>query len=249
MPVPAHPSITRRGEFRHGVKLALPVLPGTAAWGLVSGVAMIKAGLDVPQAIVMTLLMYAGSAQLACMPLIAAGAPLGVMLLTAGVVNLRFIIYGLGLAPAFRGEAAWRKLLLGYLNAELGYALFVPRFAEDPGRPHRRALYLGIVLTNWATWQVVSMTGVLLAARIPTDWGLELAGLLALVALAIPLITTIPTVAGVVVAIGVALIGFEWPLRLGIIGGVAAGVATALLVETRVPAAVRGGTGSGEAPR
>jgi predicted branched-subunit amino acid permease len=225
-------AITPRGEFENGLRAALVVLPGTAAWGLVSGVAMIKAGLDVPQAVAMTLLMYAGSAQLACLPLIAAGAPLGVLSLTAGVVNLRFIIYGLGLAPAFRSEPAGRKLLLGYLNADLGYALFVPRFNEDPHRPHARWLYLGIVTSNWVTWQTVSVVGIVLAAHIPTDWGLELAGLLALVALAIPLITTLPAVAGVAVAAVVALFGVDWPLRLGVIGGVAAGVTTAMVVET-----------------
>ena len=230
--VPSPAAITPRGEFRRGIGLALPLLPGTAAWGLVSGVAMIKAGLDVPQAVVMTLMMFAGSAQLACLPLIAAGAPVGVILLTAAVVNLRFLIYGLGLAPAFRHERAGQKLLIGYLNADPGYALFTPRFHEDPTRPHARALFLGIVTANWTTWQVVSMIGVLAAARIPTEWGLELAGLLALLALAIPQIRSLPMVAGVCVAVGVALLGFDWPLRLGIIGGVAAGVATAMLVES-----------------
>ena len=111
-------AVTARGEFRRGVRLIMPVLPGTAAWGLVSGVAMLKTGLTSEQALAMTLLMYAGSAQLACLPLIAAGAPWLVTLSTAAIVNLRFIIYGLGLVPAFRNEAPPVRLLLGYLNAD-----------------------------------------------------------------------------------------------------------------------------------
>jgi predicted branched-subunit amino acid permease len=225
-------AISARREFQRGVRLVLPVLPGTAAWGLVSGIAMLKTGLTSEQAFAMTLLMYAGSAQLACLPLIAAAAPVFVTLLTAAIVNLRFLIYGLGLASAFRGESRWMRLLLGYLNADPGYILFTPRRDEDTTRPHARSLYLGITVGNWITWQTSSLLGIALGARIPTTWGLELAGVLALIALAIPLITTLPTVAGCLAASVIALLGAQWPLRLGIIGAVVAGVTVAMIVET-----------------
>lgn len=225
-------AITARGEFRRGLGLISPILPGTAAWGLVAGVAMVKTGLTIPQAVAMTLLMYAGSAQLACLPLMAAGAPLVVTMFTAGIINLRFVIYGFGLSPAFRRESPRWRLLLGYLNADPAYILFTPRFDEDPTRPHARALYLGSTVGNWTTWQVASLAGIALGARIPIEWGLELAGVLALVALVIPLITTVPTVAGCIAAVVVAMLGRDWPLRLGILGAVTAGVAMAMTAET-----------------
>ena len=52
-----------------------PMAIGIAAWGLVAGVAMAKSGLGVPLAIFMSIIVYAGSAQIAALPLIAAGAP------------------------------------------------------------------------------------------------------------------------------------------------------------------------------
>jgi predicted branched-subunit amino acid permease len=64
--------------WREGVKAGLPTLFGIGAWGLVVGIAMVKTGLTVPQAIGMTLLVFAGSAQLASLPLIAAHAPVWV---------------------------------------------------------------------------------------------------------------------------------------------------------------------------
>ena len=42
---------------------------GISAWALVTGVAMVKAGLSIPIAVAMTLFVYAGSAQLAALPL------------------------------------------------------------------------------------------------------------------------------------------------------------------------------------
>ena len=53
---------------------------------------MIKSGLTLPLAMLMSLAVYAGSAQLAALPLIAAGAPL-VIWATAACMNLRFVIF------------------------------------------------------------------------------------------------------------------------------------------------------------
>lgn len=224
-----------RDEFLRGFRLALPIMTGIGAWGLVSGVAMINSGLTLGQAIGMTLIVYAGSAQLACLPLMAAGVPIGIVMLTAGIVNLRFLIYGLGLAPAFRSQPWFRKLMLGYFSADVTYVLFVPRYQEDPRRPHVIALYLGMVAAGWGIWQGASIAGILLAARIPTDWGLDLAGSLALLALVVPLIVGVPVMVGVTVAGAVALMGIDWPMRLGVIAAVAAGVTAALVVEAMLP--------------
>ena len=62
---------------------------------------MVKGGLAVPWAIMMSLLVYAGSAQLAALPLIVAGAPLWVIVATGLITNLRFVIYSAALRPYF----------------------------------------------------------------------------------------------------------------------------------------------------
>ncbi|RYY48094.1 MAG: branched-chain amino acid ABC transporter permease, partial [Comamonadaceae bacterium] len=62
-------------QFREGMRASGPVAPGIAAWGLMTGVAMVKSGMSVVEAVAMTLFVYAGSSQLAAIPLIVAGAP------------------------------------------------------------------------------------------------------------------------------------------------------------------------------
>ena len=57
----------------------------------------------------MSLLVYAGSAQLAALPLIAAGAPLWVIVATGFITNLRFVIYSAALRPHFAEGAAERR--------------------------------------------------------------------------------------------------------------------------------------------
>ena len=68
-------SIRGRPEFRIGMRDMSPVALGIGAWGLMTGVAMVKSNMSVLEAVAMTLLVYAGSSQLAAIPLLFAGAP------------------------------------------------------------------------------------------------------------------------------------------------------------------------------
>ena len=71
-----------------------PLAFAIAVWGLVTGVAMVGAGMTVPIAILLSLTVFAGSAQLATLPLLAVGAPMPVVYATALLVNLRFVKIG-----------------------------------------------------------------------------------------------------------------------------------------------------------
>ena len=48
-----------RREILRGAHAAFPAAPGVVAWGLVMGVAMVKSGIAVPWAIVISLFTYA----------------------------------------------------------------------------------------------------------------------------------------------------------------------------------------------
>ncbi|STR25629.1 azaleucine resistance protein AzlC [Janthinobacterium lividum] len=103
-----------KDAWRAGLNLGAPTLLGIAAWGMVVGVAMVKSGLTVAQAGAMTLFVFAGSAQLASLPLLAAQAPVWVIFATALVVNLRFVIFSVLLAPISpicRGASALRSAM------------------------------------------------------------------------------------------------------------------------------------------
>jgi len=114
-------------ELRQGVRAALPAAPGVVAWGLVTGVAMVKSGLAVPWAIAISLLVYAGSAQLATLPLIVAGQPFWIVALAAFVTNLRFVIYSASLRRWFDQFSLRRRAELGYFTGDFTFAMFMQR--------------------------------------------------------------------------------------------------------------------------
>ncbi len=222
----------RREVFRQGQRAILPFLPGAFAWGMISGVAMVKGGLAVPWAIAMSLLVYAGSAQLAALPLIVAGAPLWVIVATGFITNLRFVIYSAALRPYFADRSLGRRVALGYFMTDFTFVRFM-RSAQEGTMPeqHRDAWFAGVCSSNWITWQVSAISGIIGASYVPTEWGLEFTGTLALVALVGPSLNARPAVVGSIVAALVAVFTHALPFKLGLFCGALAGIVAATLTD------------------
>lgn len=224
-----------REEFRRGVRDMVGPSLGISAWALVTGVAMVKGGLSVPIATAISLFVYAGSAQLAALPLIAAGAPLWVLFATAFCVNLRFVIFSAQWRKYFGHLPRWQRLVLGYLAVDLNYVLFLRRFPEPKPSPEQWPYFWGGVVWNWWSWQVPALVGILFANRVPTQWGLEFAGVLALLGLGYSMLSGRKSwIAGGVTAIA-AVAAFHFPLRLNIVVAIAAGVVAGLLLDRFLP--------------
>lgn len=230
-PATATAAVTPREAFRHGVQDLLPATPGIFAWGLVTGVAMVKSGLGVFEATVLSLLAYAGSAQLAALPLMMSAAPLWLIFLTATIVNLRFVVYSVMLRPQFAELTRRRRLWLGAFLADIMFVKFSTHLQRHPAYAQRIAYFFGGASSNWVIWQVSSIAGIVAATTIPTSWGLELAGTLTLIALIVPLCAQRPVLAGVIVSGTVSVLAHGLPMRLGLLAGILAGVLAAFLVE------------------
>jgi predicted branched-subunit amino acid permease len=220
-----------RAAFMSGVRDYSPTLMAMFSWGLVTGVAMSKSVLTVPQALGMSLLVYAGSSQLAVLPLLAAKLPIWTALLTAAMVNTRFVIFSAGLAPHFSYLSFWRRLVLGYFNGDVIYLLFQKKAFAKGYVPGKEAYYWGMALMSWVFWQVSSIAGILLASAVPDNWGLDLAGTLALVPLIVSAVISRSMLAAVAVAGVVALIAIDLPYRLALPLAVFAAIAAGSIAE------------------
>ncbi len=220
--------------FREAVKTSAPTMPGIFAWGMVTSMAMVKSGLTLWQALGMTFLAFAGSAQLASLPLIAANASVWVIFATAMIVNLRFVIFGAAIGPHLSHLPWYKRIYYGYLNADLTMALFPTRFPYStlPQTNGKAGYFLGICYPNWCAWQAGSVIGIVLASQIPNSWGIAFAGTLALLGVMIPLIVNVAALAGVIVAAVVAVAAIKLPYRLGLVGAVVLGMIVAMLVDT-----------------
>ena len=229
----------RHAEFRRGAGDLLSVAPGFAAWGMMTGVAMVNSGMSVVEATLMTLLVFAGSAQLAAIPLIVAGAPVWVILAAAFCVNLRFVVFSAHLRNYLMHLPRLERLLTGFLTTDLTYVMFVQRFpapGRDPAQRVAEQAYLaGNCFVGWTNWVVSSLIGIALANFIPMTWGLGFAGILALLAMTCSMANNQLRVVSLLVAGAVAVMTYALPLKLNILTAIVAAVAVCLLLQKLLP--------------
>ena len=154
---PAPDPIWHHPEFARGVRDMTGTALGIAAWGLLTGIAMAKSELAMPLALLMSLIVFAGSAQLAALPLLAGGAPLWVIWATALCVNLRFVIFSAGWRRYFAALPRAQRLRMAYFAADLNYVLVMKRFPQPPPLAQSVPYFWGGVALNWPSWQLPSL--------------------------------------------------------------------------------------------
>ena len=225
----------RRRAFFDGVRTISPGLVALAIWGVVTGVAMVKSGLSVSASVVMSLLVYAGSAQLTAIPLLVVGAPLWLIFGAGIIVNLRFVIFGAALHPYFQHMPWPKRLFLGFMNVDIVFVTFMGRFGSAPQKGNTEQLwfFIGATIPCWAMWQLTSLIGITLSASVPASWSLEFAAVLALMALMLPLIKTRPAMITVLAAGATAWLTQPWPPRIGLVASTVVGIAAGMWAESQ----------------
>jgi predicted branched-subunit amino acid permease len=97
-------------SFRRGVRLGAPFALAGGILSLSFGVIAVEAGLSALQAIAMSAIVFAGSAQFAAVSIAAAGGTLGAAIGAAALMNSRFLPMGAALGPSLPGGAVRRAL-------------------------------------------------------------------------------------------------------------------------------------------
>jgi predicted branched-subunit amino acid permease len=225
----------RHPEFARGAREMTGTALGIGAWALVTGVAMAKSGLPLPLSLLMSLIVFAGSAQLAALPLLVSGAPLWVIWATALCINMRFVIFSAGWRRYFGALPRRERVRMSYFAADLNYALFLRRFPDPRPSPEQVPYFWGGVACNWTAWQVPALVGILLGDRIPTSWGLAFAGTLALLGITLSMLHDRSTWIAAGVAACAAVAAYALPLKLNILVAIAAAVALGLLIDHTTP--------------
>jgi 4-azaleucine resistance transporter AzlC len=140
------------------------VVPSIVAYGLVWGGLARQAGLSLAEIVAMCLLISAGTAQFVALPMLAAGAPAWLLVVTTYVVNLRHYLMAASLAPFFAGLGRGRLALLAHGVTDESYALALARFAQQPASA---AYFAGCAAATYGAWYVGAVGGALLGGRIP----------------------------------------------------------------------------------
>lgn len=225
-------------EMLDGLWTIAPTLPGAIPFGFVAGIVGANAGLTALENIAHSMIIFAGTAQIASMQLAANHAAFIVIVATGIAINLRFLMYSASLAPHLGRLALHERLIAGYLMTDQSYALSILRFTttEVAGTPMddraKFRFYMGGAVAMWLVWQCSVATGIVLGTRVPENWSLDFAVPLSFIALVIPGIRDRSTIFAALFGGGVALAARDLPFNFGLFAGGLCGIAAGYLHET-----------------
>lgn len=222
---------TPRSAFINGMRDQVPFMLGNIPFGLITGAAAISAGADPWLSMAMSVIMYAGAAQLAGISLMAQHAPGGIVVLTVLVVNLRMMMYSAAIAPYFRHTTRHRKWLFSYLLTDHSFALLTTKFDKQRVPEHVDAYYFGVASIMWCCWQASVAIGVFAGTLIPAKWSLDFAIPLVFLSLVLPALQTRSHWAAAIAASVAAAFCTSMPLKLGLIAAAITGILVGVLME------------------
>lgn len=209
-----------------------PMLVGIVPFGLVAGAAPIAAGLDVSHAVGMSALMFAGASQLAVAEVLGSDGSALVAVVTALIINLRMVLYSASLAPALAGETLGRRLQISYFLVDQVYALSVIRWDGTDDRRLRVPYYMAMAVLLWVSWQVTTVVGAIVGARLPDEIPLDFAVPLVFLVLLVPVLDKRPSLVAAAVGGAVAVAAAELGAgRLAIVVGAVCGIAAGAAID------------------
>jgi 4-azaleucine resistance transporter AzlC len=161
--------MTGAERFRSGVRAGLPFGVAGSLVAVSFGVVAEEAGLSPVAAIVMSAIVFAGSAQFAAIAILAGGGTVGAAVAAATLMNSRFLPMGVAIAPSLRGRAL-RRAIEGQAVTDASWAIS----ARGDGTFDRLQL-LGASLPQYVSWVGGTAAGALGAGSLgdPAALGLD----------------------------------------------------------------------------
>lgn len=158
---------SKSATVRYAMKKSLPVLFGYLFLGSAFGIMLYEAGYSVGWAILISLLVYAGSGQFLLVSMITSCASLPTTALMTLFINSRHMFYGLSFVQKFK-QGGWRYPFMIFALTDETYSVNVSINDVPADVDEIRARHL-IGEFNHFYWILGSVTGSLLGMSIPFD--------------------------------------------------------------------------------
>jgi 4-azaleucine resistance transporter AzlC len=147
--------VTRTAAFRAGLRAGAPFAVAGFLLSLSFGVLARDAGMPVLAVIVMSVIVFAGSAQFAAISILAAGGGVGAAVAASAMMNSRFLAMGIALGPSLPG-GPWRRAAQGQAVVDSSWAMS----AQGDGT-YDRVFLFGATAIQYVTWQAGTIFGAL----------------------------------------------------------------------------------------
>jgi 4-azaleucine resistance transporter AzlC len=214
-------------DFCEGARDTVPLIFGMIPFGLAYGILGKSIGLSSAETVAMSIFVFAGAAQLICLPMFVEGASLMMIGFTTLLINLRHLLMGASLVPYMKELSMPFKALLSFGMTDETYAVTIQRAQTGC---YSGAYQLGSNTTCYVLWVMSTIGGVILGSHIndPLSWGLDFAMPATFLALLIPRLhdkaSIMVCLVAIVASIGaVILIPGKWYIIIACLVAILAG--------------------------
>lgn len=161
-------------QLKDGLKAALPVIFGYFPIGMAFGVMAAQSGMTTLEVFMMSLLVYAGSAQFIAASMLSAQASISAIILTTFLVNSRHLLMTASLAPYVKNIGARLLSLLGFWVTDETFAVSISAVAKEQ---KSKWYFFGLFWTAHLAWISSTVLGSVAGNFIPhpEKFGLDFA--------------------------------------------------------------------------
>ncbi|MEB6550450.1 AzlC family ABC transporter permease [Heyndrickxia sporothermodurans] len=162
-------------SFWKGVKDCVPTLLGYLSIGFAAGVVEKTAGLSIIEIALLSIFVYAGSAQFIAAGMIAMGSPVSAIIFTILFVNLRHFLLSAALSPYFRHLSPWKNMYVGSLLTDETFGVAINQLSNKKFGSYK--WMVGLNITAYLNWIVANIAGGFFGNWIPNPekFGLDFA--------------------------------------------------------------------------
>jgi 4-azaleucine resistance transporter AzlC len=153
--------------FRDGVRAGVPFAVVSFVLASSFGVLATDSGFSALQAVVMSAVVFAGSAQFTSLGILAAGGGVGAATSAAALMNSRFVPMGFALGPSLRGSRL-RRAVEGQVTVDSSWAM-----AARGDGTFDRAYLFGHTGLQYVLWVLGTLAGALVGGVDSRALGLD----------------------------------------------------------------------------
>ncbi len=172
---------------REGLRRALPIVLGYAPVGFAYGVLAVQTGLHPVFAVILSVVLYAGSGQFVLVNMWGAGFGMASIIITVMIVNLRHLLMSAALSPHLVFLGRLQKALFAHELTDETFAVHIAAFSR--GQATDATTLFACNLTAHFSWVAVSSLGAMFGSllRDVRPYGLDYALPAMFLALLVPM--------------------------------------------------------------
>lgn len=155
----------------HGAMLMTPLLVGLIPFAVSTGIYGTEKGFAVHETVIMSLIVFAGASQVAMMDLLAQSAPIWIVVATALLINLRFMVFSAALSPYVQETPLWLRPFLAYTLVDQMFMLI----SADSNKIDKSYEWAGVGIMTFVFWHGSVWVGAYFGDIIPAYLSLEYA--------------------------------------------------------------------------